>query len=873
MSDPNTVQESVELTRKQLKEIQKAKKRAEKEERRRVLRERRSGKYKTIQSTQMAIPIVDIYKQVVITRDNRFLKIMEFKAQNLMMFSHEKRNQVDGAFESAMRVFPVKVQFKVFSRKADVGSMIEPMRVCREHEKVEKCQKLLDEYIDYLYDTSVSDGVTRRFLVVIEYDTSMSNTPNAPFDVIRRSLENAAQRITGYMSQCGNDLIPSCNTDAGIVQLLYEILNRHNFTPNSFEKRVKSIAEKYHKALDNGEIQTLAIPANEFFAPAWIDYRHPRYIVVDGKFYAFGYLTGEGYVSHVPFGWLSGFVNACEGIDIDVYLEKVPKQKIRDTIARRVTMNDAKLMDTNALSAGASQSRGAIESGMYLLQGLDGDQDFYYASVMFTVCTDSLKLLNTRFNELCQMATSMNLKIQRTNFQMEEAFLSSLPICKLDNSLYKKSRRNVLTSGAASFYPFVSFELQDPGGIMVGVNSSSNSMVAINTFDTKSHTNANVSIVGQSGFGKTFTAQLFALRMRLQQRQVFIITPAKGRDDYLLACNAVEGQFVAMGPGSQYHINIMDVRIPDSSGLDELGAVTKDRSALAQKVQSLHTFFSIVVRDLAQEEEQLLDGYIYQVYADYGITDDNDSVYIPGTKQYKQMPVLGDLYEKIKDVPDLRRIANIMLPMISGSMSSYNNRTNVNLDNLYIVFDMDGLSGNGLVLNMFIVLDFVWQKIKENRLKQKAVFLDEAWKLIGEDGNIMTAEYVQEIFKTIRAYGGAAFIMTQQISDFYTLKDGVYGNAIFGNCDTKVFLHSDKRQIAYLKDIMTITPDESDSIQKLTKGKGLVIAGNSHIFVDFRASQAEFDVISTDPNVIRAKLERERAKKAAKNNQNETIIQ
>lgn len=856
---------SSRLTRKEKREIKKAIKKAEQEEKRKIKVERGKGLYRKIQSTQMALPIADVYNGIVVTRDNRFIKILEFRSQNLLMYSYEKRNNVDSAFEAALRIMPVNVQFKVFSRKADVESLVKPMMKYREHETVSKCQELLDEYITYLRKTAAIDGVTRRFLVIIEYDTTMSNVPNASFDRIQKALDNAAQRIKSYLSQCGNDYVPSCETDAGIVQLLFEILNRKNFTPDSFQNRVSEVVEKYKKDREEREdTSELAIPAPEFFAPRWIDYRYPKYLVIDDKFYTFGYITSDGYISNVACGWLASFINACEGIDVDVFIRKVPKNKIRDTIARRITMNDAKAADTNALSAGATQTQNAIESGLYLLQGLDADEDFYYVSVLITVCADSLKILNSRFNELVQMATSMNLKIQRTNYQMEEAFESSLPICHLDANLEKKSRRNVLTSGAAAFYPFVSFELQDDDGIMIGVNSTSNSMVAVNIFDTNKHTNANVTICGQSGFGKTFTAQLFALRIRLQQRQVFIITPAKGRDDYLLACNAVEGQFVSMGPGSQYHINIMDVRIPDSSGLDELGAVTKDRSALAQKVQSLHTFFSLVVRDLKQEEEQLLDGYIYQTYADYDITDDNRSLFEPGTKKYKKMPVLGDLYEKIKDVPDLRRVANIMMPMVFGSLSSYNKRTNVDLDNLYIVFDMDGLKGSALVLNMFIVLDYVWSKIKENRLMRKALFIDEAWLLIGEESNEMTADYVQEIFKTIRAYGGAAFIMTQQLSDFYTLKNGSYGNAIFGNCDTKIFLRTDRKQIAYLRDIMPVTADEADKIQKLERGNGILIAGNSRIFVNFRSSQAEFDVISTDPNVIREKLGKQRAEKNKK---------
>lgn len=861
--------DGAKLTRAEKKAIKEAANKAKQEAKEQAKRKESLRHYKVIQSTQMALPVYDIYNDIIITRDGRYIKLMEFKAQNLMMFSHEKRNSIDSSFEAALRTFPVNVQMKVFSRKADVEDLVGSMAKYREDETVENCQRLQDEYIAYLRRIALMDGVTRRFLIAIAFDKSMSSNPNPSFAAIQAALNGAAQRIKAYMAQCGNDYIDSCDKSSGIIQLFYELLNRHAFTEHPFSERVVEVTKRYIKQRKPGQENFLSIPAPDLFAPEWIDYRHPKYIVVDGKFYAFGYITSTGYVSNVAMGWLSSFVNACEGIDVDIYLERVPKSAVRENIARRVTWSRAKSMDTSDLAAGAAQNQGVIEAGLYLLNGLDSDEDFYYANVLITVCTDSLKLLNIRFNELVQMANSMNIKIQRTNYQMEEAFISTLPLCKLDENLKKKSRRNMLTSGAASFYPFVSFELQDKDGIMIGINNNSSSMVAVNIFDTKTHTNANVSIVGQSGYGKTFTAQLFALRIRLQRKQVFIITPAKGRDDYLLACNAVDGQFVSMGPGSSYYINVMDIRLPDSGGLEELGAVTKERSALAQKVQSLHTFFSLIVRDLAQEEEQLLDGYIYQVYADYGITDDNESLFIPGTNQYKEMPILGDLYEKIKDVPDMKRIANIMLPLVSGSMSNYNKRTNVDLDNLYIIFDMDGLSGSWLVLNMFIVLDFVWSKIKENRLRQKAVFIDEAWKLIGEDGNQMTADYVQEIFKTIRAYGGAAFIMTQQISDFYTLKNGAYGNAIFGNCDTKVFLHSDRRQLAYLNDILSITPDEGEKIQKLNRGEGLLIAGNSHLFVNFKASESEFDVISTDPNIIRAKLEAVRRANEAANMTNE----
>lgn len=847
--------EEVSLTRKQLKEIQKKAKQAEKEERKRLKESKTGQKYKAIQSTQMALPIQDVYHGIVITKDNRFIKILEFQSQNIMMYSHEKRNSVDYAFESALRVFPVKVQFKVFSRKADVEALIGSMKEHRSTETVPECQALQEEYIDFLHRVAMQEGVSRRFLAIIEYDDPFSYTNNS-FEKVEASLCSTASRVRSYMEQCGNEFISRCETDAGITELLYDILNRKKAFDHPFETRVNNVMKKYLADREKGNRNFLNIPTPELFAPGRIDYRHPKYIVVDGKFYTFGYITGNGYEANVALGWLSYFVNACEGIDVDVFLERIPKEKVRESIAYRVAWNRSKVGKGSDLAAGVTENLNSIDSGIYLLDGLSSDQDFYYSSILITVCCDSLKVMTSRYLEVEKAARSYGLKMQRTNYQMEEAFNSALPICNLDRNIFKKARRNMLSSGAASMYPFISYELQDKDGIMIGSNSANGSLVTVNIFDTSAHTNANVAIMGQSGYGKTFTAQLFALRMRLQHKQVFIITPAKGKNDYFRTCNSIRGQFVSMGPGSPYCINIMDIRLPDNGGLDE---DEMTRSALAMKVQSLHAFMGLVVRDLQQEEEQLIDGLLFQVYNDYGITEDNSSLFVEGTTQYKKMPVLGDLYNKIQTVPELKRIGHILFPMISGSMSAYNKRTNIDLSNQYIVFDMDGMQGESLILSMFIVLDFVWSKIKENHLVSKAVFIDEAWKLIGSESNEMAAEYVKEIFKTIRSYGGSAFVMTQEVSDFFSLKGGVYGNAIIGNCDTKVILHLDSRETKTLAALMPITSNDMERIGKLQRGNGLFLTGNNKLYVQFNASRYEQNIITTDSMILRGLIKKEKA--------------
>lgn len=862
-SDVIVDQKRIEELEQKKREIKRQKrlrtKRGQREQKRAEERERKKQEYILIQSTQLSIPIRDVLRSIIITKDGRYLKLIEFAPQNFLMYSNEERNLIAEKFTAMLRIIPAKIQFKAFSRKAETETLLKTMRKCHETETNLLCRRMQEEYIDLIQDTALREGVSRRFLVIVEYADDVA-TDGTNFKAIVSSLNQTAARIKNYLSDAGNVFIPSCETDKGVISLLYELLNRRAAETEPFSVRASKVYDHYLEAYhDNESSEVPVTPATEFIAPAWIDFKHPSYMVVDNKYYTFGYFTSEGYPNYVVAGWLSSFINACEGVDVDIYMEKVPKERVENSIGRRIRNNRAKLKDTSDTSAEATSVANVIQSGFYLLHGLANGEEFYYCNVIVTVTADSYKDMDRRYSELEKMAHSMGIKMRRTNFQIEAAFESTLPLCKISSDIRRKSRRNALSNGAASLYPFISFELQDPNGIMLGVNNENNSLVAVDVFDTTRHANANGAILGKSGYGKTFTAQLLAIRMRLQDIQTFIITPIKGEEDYKRACDQIDGQYIALGPGTKYFINIFDIHVPDRESLKGLDGYSEEVSLLAKKVQDLHTFMHLVVRDLTQEEEQVLDGYIYKVYAKFGITDDNDSIFIPGTRQYKKFPLLGDLYEAIKDVPVLKKVANILIPLVTGSLSVYNHETNVDLTNKYIVFDMNGTKGQNLILSLFITLDFVWSKIKENRLQKKAVFIDEAWQLIGSKSNEMAAEYVKEIFKTIRAFGGSAFVMTQEINDFFSLNEGQYGKAIIGNSDTKIVLHLDEPDAGMVRDIMGLSNEEHKKIKSLQKGNGLVATGNSKLFVNFKASPFEVDVITTDPMYLRNKL-KEQAK-------------
>jgi conjugal transfer ATP-binding protein TraC len=191
-----------------------------------------------------------------------------------------------------------------------------------------------------------------------------------------------------------------------------------------------------------------------------------------------------------------------------------------------------------------------------LKQGLSNYEDFYYTNILITITADSLPNLEWRTAEVTRLLVSQDMDVRVCRFRQEDAMLSVLPFCRLDKHLFERSKRNMLTSAAASFYPFTSYEMSDENGILLGVNKHNNSFVIVDIFNSRVYKNANIAILGTSGAGKTFTMQLMALRMRRRGTQVFIIAPLKGHE-FLRACNNIGGEFIQISPASKQCINIM----------------------------------------------------------------------------------------------------------------------------------------------------------------------------------------------------------------------------------------------------------------------------------------------------------------------------
>jgi hypothetical protein len=217
----------------------------------------------------------------------------------------------------------------------------------------------------------------------------------------------------------------------------------------------------------------------------------------------------------------------------------------------------------------------------------------------------------------------------------------------------------------------------------------------------------------------------------------------------------------------------------------------------------------------------------------------------------KPMPIIGDLHAELLDNPLTQRLAVIISRFVTGSAQSFNQQTNVDLTNKYIVLDLSELKGKLLPVGMFIALDYVWDTVKADRTKKKAIMIDEIWQLIGANSNRMAAEFCLTIFKTIRGFGGAAISATQDLSDFFGLEDGKYGRAIINNSKNKIILNLEPDEAKTVQEVLKLTKTELRSITQCERGEALICSNNNKVPVVIKASKEEQEMITTD----RAELE------------------
>lgn len=596
---------------------------------------------------------------------------------------------------------------------------------------------------------------------------------------------------------------------------------------------------------DLRELEAGSTTVLDILSPTAIDTQSRDYVIVDGVFHAYLYVTGYGYSTTVGSCWLSPLVEAGEGVSVSFQFERQSREKILSKISQTTMMNRSRMREIGDTRQDYEELDSAISSGLYLKDAMNRQgEDFYYMHTLIEVTADDAETLEQRVNAVEKLCVSSDMLARRCDYSQEQGFLSALPLLALDPDVERKSRRNALTGGVAAAFPFVSYELSDRGGVFLGLNLYNRSPAFLDPYDDYKYTNGNIWIGGSSGAGKTFTLNCLGGRLRQQGKRVIYIVPKKGHE-FRPLCELMGGLYLRMSPSSRDCPNIMAIRrksLDAYAGLKHLAV--RDDSVLAEKISHLIIWYSLQKKDLSDEDKNYLDSSLVECYERYGITFDNASL-VDENGNFREMPILPDWYEVLRSKPETRHLAVVLARYVTGSAKAMGERNRIDLNNKYIVLDISGMSDDLLLSGIFWATDVANDLIMGGGSNLSALIADELWSLVGANSNPMAAGFVQEMVKTIRGLGGIAVTSTQGMQDLFGLDGGKYGKGILDSSRIKLVMQMEEQEARLIQGVLNLSEEEVRQITRFRRGEGLLCVGYNHVPIAFHATEKEYAAITT----------------------------
>ncbi len=578
---------------------------------------------------------------------------------------------------------------------------------------------------------------------------------------------------------------------------------------------------------------------NDFLSPSYINLSNPKYMEIDNNY--FSSILIVNYFREQNELILKTLIDTNIDINISIFYEKQDSYKAIRELTYHIGNVGADLKNNNQNRQDIDIAAFTYNDAKYIRKELQiNNEDLYYLYIYVCVYSQDLNQIDNILNKIEGIIESKGLHTRRAYFRQEESFRACLPLMENNKLLKEVAKRNILTSGLISTYPFISSAILDDTGIFIGINIYNNSLIFVDRYNTQKYKNANMCIFGTSGAGKSFYTKLLILRYRLLGIEQYIIDPER---EYNNLCENLNGTLLKIGPGSDTYINVFDIR-KESIEDDEQGY-------LANKISKLIGFLNLIFGKINEEEKAILEEKLIELYAIKNITFDDKSLYKENNldknniefKESKDMPILQDFYEILDKDERTKIFKTKLIPFIKGSLKFFNNYTNVELNNKLIVADVYELGEENLKYGMYLFTELFWDKIKKDRKIKKAIYLDEIWRLIGVTSNKDVASFIYKIFKTIRKYGGSGVAVTQDISDIFSLEDGIYGKSILNNSSIKTFFSLEEENIKILEKFTNLSEKEKIEIKSLNRGECLTFVGDEHILNKIYAADFEKEII------------------------------
>ncbi len=508
-----------------------------------------------------------------------------------------------------------------------------------------------------------------------------------------------------------------------------------------------------------------------------------------------------------------------------MFIYPVESKSTLDDLRRKIAEMEAEIstdMQRGRVVDPSTQAK--LEDALSLQDQLvKGIERFFQFSLYITIPAESASELDNVSKQVSSTLSSLQLAATPALLEQAEGFKTTLPTCVDHLGVL----RNMDTTSLATTFPFTSSELSSNDGVLYGLNEHNGSLVL---FDRFSLENANTVVFAKAGAGKSFMVKLEILRSIMFGTEIIIIDP---ENEYKTLCEAVGGEYINFSFNSQNRINPFDL---------SLLTQYSDENELNLKIQSLHSLFKVIMGNLNPTEDALLDRALTQTYKMKGITPDPET-------QKKTPPLMEDLYKAFVGMedPEAKSLADRIEKFVKGSFAGIIDQpSNITLKNPFTVFSVRDLEDSLKPIAIFIILDYIWTKMRRD-LKKRILVVDEAWYLMRYPDS---AAFLYGIAKRARKYFLGLTTITQDVEDFLASE---YGKPIVTNSSIQILMKQSPAAIDKVATIFYLSEGEKHLLLSANVGEGLFFAGNNHVAIRFVASPDEYQLLTTKPGDILAK--------------------
>lgn len=526
----------------------------------------------------------------------------------------------------------------------------------------------------------------------------------------------------------------------------------------------------------------------------------------------------SGYPREVGPNWLAPIINFPHALDISMFYYPIDAQDVLKNLRRKITemqtelnieYKDGKILDPEVQLS--------LQDAKGLQEELVSERErFFQFALYITIPAEDRKQLNLVSKQVESVLASVLLLARKATLQMEDGFKSTLPAHDDQLKIY----RNMDTTSIATTFPFTSSSLTTDEGVMYGINEHNGSLIVFDRFQME---NANAVIFGKSGSGKSYTVKLEAVRHLLLGTEVLVIDP---ENEFRTLSDVIGGEYITYDFNSGTRINPFDLTQIYEEGVDQLEL----------KLLVLHSLMKVMLGEINANQEAILDRALLETYRMKGITTDPET-------QKKEPPLLEDLYKVLLGMEDTeaKDLANLLERYVMGSARGlFDQQTNVDIKNTFTVFGIRDLEESVRPIAMFLILDYIWTRIRRDRRK-RVLYVDEAWIMMKSKDS---ANFLHSIAKRARKYYLGLTTISQDIEDFLGSEKGL---AIVTNSSIQLLMKQSATAIDKLADVFYLSEGEQNLLLSANVGEGLFFAGESHVAMQVVASMKEHQLITTNP--------------------------